>query len=125
MTVAFLSVAQSIAPGIREDCDADSGNVELQTVEALRSLGGPDVHQTWACGEALAGCGKPEGGGSRPRSDGLMAPRLWGYAVPKGHPEFIQFLNGVVEQLFKDGRWNATARKWLNGYEDIFNPIIK
>jgi len=55
----------------------------------------------------------------------LQAPRQWGWAVPKGHPEFVQFLNGLVEQLQADGRWNAAARKWLNGYEDTFNPLIK
>ena len=55
----------------------------------------------------------------------LLAPRMWGFAVPKGHPEFVQFLNGLVEQLYKDGRWNAAARKWLNGYDDTFNVAIR
>jgi ABC-type amino acid transport substrate-binding protein/DNA-binding CsgD family transcriptional regulator len=55
----------------------------------------------------------------------LQVPRLWAYAVPKGHPEFVQFLNGLVEQLQKDGRWNATARAWLNGYDNTFNPLIR
>jgi len=55
----------------------------------------------------------------------LQVPRLWAYAVPKGHPEFVQFLNGLVEQLQKDGRWRATARAWLNGYDDTFNPLIR
>ena len=55
----------------------------------------------------------------------LQVPRLWAYAVPKGHPEFVQFLNGLVEQLQKDGRWNATARAWLNGYDNTFDPLIR
>ena len=55
----------------------------------------------------------------------LQAPRLWGLAVPKGHPEFVQFLNGLIEQYMTEGGWNASARKWLNGYDDTFNPQIK
>jgi ABC-type amino acid transport substrate-binding protein len=55
----------------------------------------------------------------------LQAPRQWGLAVPKGHPEYVQFLNGLIEQYMADGRWNASARKWLNGYDDTFNPQIK
>jgi polar amino acid transport system substrate-binding protein len=55
----------------------------------------------------------------------LQAPRQWGWAVSKGHPEFVQFLNALVERLQADGRWNAAARKWLNGYDDTFNPQIK
>jgi polar amino acid transport system substrate-binding protein len=47
------------------------------------------------------------------------------FAVPKGHPEFVQFLNGLVQQLQTDGRWKATANAWLNGYEDTFNPLIR
>jgi ABC-type amino acid transport substrate-binding protein/DNA-binding CsgD family transcriptional regulator/sugar lactone lactonase YvrE len=55
----------------------------------------------------------------------LQVPRLWAYAVPKGHPEFVQFLNGLVEQLQTNGQWNATARAWLNGYDTTFNPLIR
>jgi ABC-type amino acid transport substrate-binding protein/DNA-binding CsgD family transcriptional regulator/sugar lactone lactonase YvrE len=55
----------------------------------------------------------------------LQVPRLWAYAVPKGHPEFVQFLNGLVQQLQTDGQWNATARAWLNGYDSTFNPLIR
>jgi ABC-type amino acid transport substrate-binding protein/DNA-binding CsgD family transcriptional regulator len=58
-------------------------------------------------------------------TDTRQVPRLWAYAVPKGHPEFVQFLNGLLEQLQKGGRWNATARAWLNGYDSSFNPAIR
>jgi polar amino acid transport system substrate-binding protein len=54
----------------------------------------------------------------------LQVPRLWAYAVPKGHPEFVQFLNGLVEQRLKNGQWKGLARAWLNGYDDTFNPLI-
>jgi ABC-type amino acid transport substrate-binding protein len=55
----------------------------------------------------------------------LQAPRQWGLAMPKGHPEFVQFVNGLIEQYQANGGWSASARKWLNGYDDTFNPQIK
>jgi len=55
----------------------------------------------------------------------LQAPRQWGWAVPKGHPEFVQFLNGLLGQLQTHDGWNAAARKWLNGYDDSLNPLIR
>jgi ABC-type amino acid transport substrate-binding protein/DNA-binding CsgD family transcriptional regulator/sugar lactone lactonase YvrE len=55
----------------------------------------------------------------------LQGPRQWGWAVRNGHPEFVQFLNGLLGQLQSDGRWKAAARKWLNGYDDTFDPLIR
>ena len=55
----------------------------------------------------------------------LLGPRMYGLALPKGHPEFVQFLNGVVEQLYKDGRWTAEAKTWLHGYDDTFNVLLR
>ena len=55
----------------------------------------------------------------------LTSPRMWGWAVPKGHPEFVQFLNQLLQQLETDGRWKAAAANWLNGYDDTFNPLIR
>ncbi|HET9847107.1 MAG TPA: transporter substrate-binding domain-containing protein [Candidatus Dormibacteraeota bacterium] len=55
----------------------------------------------------------------------LLGPRIYGFALPKGHPEFVQFLDGVVEQLYKDGHWTAEAKKWLHGYDDTFNVLLR
>lgn len=55
----------------------------------------------------------------------LTSPRMWGWAVPKGHPEFVQFLNHLLQRVQADGRWKAAAANWLNGYEDTFDPLIR
>ncbi len=55
----------------------------------------------------------------------LLTPRNWAWAVAKGHPEFVQFLNRLVAQMQKDGTWAREAKLWLNGYDDTFNVQLK
>src|SRR5438046_9253409 len=52
----------------------------------------------------------------------LLASRVWGWAVPKGHPDVVQFLHRLVAQIQAEGRGNVNAARWLNGYDDNFYP---
>jgi polar amino acid transport system substrate-binding protein len=37
----------------------------------------------------------------------------YGLGIPKGNPEFVRFVNGVLAQMKADGRWKASYNKWL------------
>jgi polar amino acid transport system substrate-binding protein len=42
----------------------------------------------------------------------------YGMAMPKGHEDFVRFVNGVIEQVRTDGRWVKSYRKWME-------PLLK
>ncbi|ONI71423.1 transporter substrate-binding protein [Kribbella sp. ALI-6-A] len=37
----------------------------------------------------------------------------YGLGIPQGNKDFVQFVNGVLEQMKADGRWKASYDKWL------------
>jgi len=38
----------------------------------------------------------------------------YGMAIPKDQPEFVRFVNGVLERMRADGTWAAIYNKWLS-----------
>jgi polar amino acid transport system substrate-binding protein len=37
----------------------------------------------------------------------------YGLGIAKTHPEFVRFVNGVLEQIKADGRWKKSYNKWF------------
>jgi polar amino acid transport system substrate-binding protein len=39
----------------------------------------------------------------------------YGMAMRKGQPDFVRFVNGVIQQLRTDGRWKDSYDRWMSG----------
>jgi polar amino acid transport system substrate-binding protein len=39
----------------------------------------------------------------------------YGMAINQAHPEFVRFVNGVLDQIRRDGRWAQIYNTWLGG----------
>ena len=46
----------------------------------------------------------------------------YGIAINKAHPEFVRFVNGVLERMRRDGTWKSIYTRWLAGISTATSP---
>ncbi|HTN80853.1 MAG TPA: glutamate ABC transporter substrate-binding protein [Acidimicrobiales bacterium] len=46
----------------------------------------------------------------------------YGIAIPQGDEDFVRFVNGVLDQMRADGRWQAIDEKWLSALGPAQSP---
>ncbi len=56
----------------------------------------------------------------------LVGPKFssepYGLGIAKGRPEFVRFVNGVLEQVKTSGRWTAIYNQWLGQFAPAPEP---
>jgi polar amino acid transport system substrate-binding protein len=54
--------------------------------------------------------------------DASLHDEPYGIAIPQGNEDFVRFVNGVLDQMRSDGRWQAIDEKWLSSLGPAPSP---
>jgi polar amino acid transport system substrate-binding protein len=49
--------------------------------------------------------------------DGELSDEPYGLAISKDHPDFVRFVNAVLEQMRSDGRWSKIWNRWFGSLQ--------